>query len=249
MILSLLILVPMVACLAPVVAAAPALLHPDETGCTVKAYQGSVVIKISSSNPQDILNIQANGTFVAYCDREAALRQSDHENHFHVSLTRSGSCVFIIYYYDGNRLSVNITSATSTITEILVQGKPISNCFRPSFVFLNLKGNEEWHQQKLEVPVWAIGLVVVFIKYKQPCSKKRREKKDCNVSSEDDHRNEKKEEIPLTRKRRGRKDSKASTEDGRRKGNQKEPPSTVFKPSQRPSTRKRVTSGMKSNTL
>ncbi|WAR07570.1 hypothetical protein MAR_017528 [Mya arenaria] len=138
-ILHLLIL--MLAYLAPVTAAA-AVLPPDEATCTVRVNQGSVVFKISSSDPKNIISIQAKGTYVADCDQDALLRQTNDTNAFLVSLTHSGACVFIINNYDGTIFSVKIESATSTLTEVSIGGEPFTDCFSPSFVDLNLIGKE-----------------------------------------------------------------------------------------------------------
>ncbi|XP_052811769.1 uncharacterized protein LOC128239249 isoform X2 [Mya arenaria] len=147
--------------------AASAFSKFDETNCTVRVYQGSVFFKISSSDPKDIINIQANGKWVADYNTEAVLRDEDDKKYFHVSLTPSGACVFIIYNFDGNIFSVSITSATSTLTEVSIQGIPITSCFSPSLVALNLKGKVECHQKKPGtmtddgLPVWVIVLLVL----------------------------------------------------------------------------------------
>ncbi|WAR07571.1 hypothetical protein MAR_017529 [Mya arenaria] len=58
-----------------------------ETNCTVRVYQGSVFFKISSSDPKDIINIQANGKWVADYNTEAVLRDEDDKNY--IDLDRS----------------------------------------------------------------------------------------------------------------------------------------------------------------
>ncbi|WAR07565.1 hypothetical protein MAR_017523, partial [Mya arenaria] len=62
---------------------------------------------------------------------------------------------------------VNISSASFTLTNVSIEGVPITNCFRSSFVALTLKGKEDYHQKKLAtvsevgVPEWAIVLLVL----------------------------------------------------------------------------------------
>ncbi|XP_052811465.1 uncharacterized protein LOC128239064 [Mya arenaria] len=197
-ILHLLILSQMLAYLAPVTAAA-AVLPPDEATCTVRVNQGSVVFKISSSDPKNIISIQAKGTYVADCDQDALLRQTNDTNAFLVSLTHSGACVFIINNYDGTIFSVKIESATSTLTEVSIGGEPFTDCFSPSFVDLNLIGEEKCHQQKLgtickdEVPDWAkvmlvletvvILIILASVLYRAPWRRCQRCEKDQNSST------------------------------------------------------------------
>ncbi|WAR29178.1 hypothetical protein MAR_002746 [Mya arenaria] len=110
--------------------------------CSVEAVRGSVVTKVSSKNSHDIINAQVNGAYVASCTLHppsAEISEAEYKELYAIATTPNKECVFTIYSFNGTSIAINITSATSSLAEGIIEGLA-SSCIYPSALVFKLIG-------------------------------------------------------------------------------------------------------------